>query len=81
MGGVTPPSFPVLFEKPWSSLVYEPNPITFIKGSKNHIDHEVELGIVIKKEAKNINKNDYLDYIDSYFVCLDLTDRTYQTSN
>jgi 2-keto-4-pentenoate hydratase/2-oxohepta-3-ene-1,7-dioic acid hydratase in catechol pathway len=38
----------------------------------------VELGFVISKRAKHINKNDFLNYIDAYFVCLDLTDRTFQ---
>ena len=80
MGGSNATAFPVLFEKPWSTLVYEPNPVKLIKGNTNKIDHEVELGIVIGKEAKNIDRKNYLDYIDYYFVCLDLSDRTYQAS-
>jgi 2-keto-4-pentenoate hydratase/2-oxohepta-3-ene-1,7-dioic acid hydratase in catechol pathway len=38
----------------------------------------VELGFVISKTAKNIKKDEFLDYIEAYFVCLDLTDRTFQ---
>lgn len=38
----------------------------------------VELGIVIGKEARSIKKENFLDYIEAYFVCLDLTDRTFQ---
>jgi 2-keto-4-pentenoate hydratase/2-oxohepta-3-ene-1,7-dioic acid hydratase in catechol pathway len=38
----------------------------------------VELGFVISKTASNIKKEDYLDYIEAYFVCLDLTDRNFQ---
>jgi 2-keto-4-pentenoate hydratase/2-oxohepta-3-ene-1,7-dioic acid hydratase in catechol pathway len=38
----------------------------------------VELGIVIGKEAKSIKKENYLDYIEAYFIGLDLTDRTFQ---
>jgi 2-keto-4-pentenoate hydratase/2-oxohepta-3-ene-1,7-dioic acid hydratase in catechol pathway len=37
----------------------------------------VELGYVIGKQAKNIKKSDYLEYIQAYFICLDLTDRTF----
>jgi 2-keto-4-pentenoate hydratase/2-oxohepta-3-ene-1,7-dioic acid hydratase in catechol pathway len=40
----------------------------------------VELGFVIGKQAKNINKEDYADYVDNYFVCLDVTDKTFQKS-
>jgi len=40
MGGKDVPTFPVIFEKPWSTIVYEPNPIKFIKNNKNTIDHE-----------------------------------------
>ena len=45
MGGKDFPEFPVVFEKPWSTIVYEPNPIKFIKNSKNIIDHESMLPI------------------------------------
>ena len=38
----------------------------------------VELGFVISKQASKIKKEDYLDYIEAYFVCLDLTDRNFQ---
>ena len=40
----------------------------------------VELGFVIKKEARSIKKENFMDYIECYFICLDLTDRTFQTS-
>ena len=81
------PKYPVLFQKPWSNLVWEPNPIKLREHEGHSIEHEsklninlVELGIVIGKEAKSINKDNYLDYIECYFICLDLTDRTFQTS-
>ena len=78
MGAKELPPYPIVFGKPWSSIVYEPNPIK-IKTKENHnIDHEVELGVVISQTAKNIKKEDYLNYIEAYFVCLDLTDRTFQ---
>jgi acylpyruvate hydrolase len=38
----------------------------------------VELGFVISKTAKKIKKENYLDYIEAYFICLDLTDRSFQ---
>ena len=38
----------------------------------------VELGFVIGKKASKIKKENYLDYIEAFFVCLDLTDRNFQ---
>jgi 2-keto-4-pentenoate hydratase/2-oxohepta-3-ene-1,7-dioic acid hydratase in catechol pathway len=40
MGESTLPVFPVIFQKPWSSIVYEPNPIKLVQGSMNEIEHE-----------------------------------------
>ncbi len=40
MGGKDIPPYPLVFQKPWSSLLFEPNPIK-IKTNENHnIDHE-----------------------------------------
>ena len=73
------PKFPMVFQKFWSNIVYEPNPIrlkkdrTVFHEGKN-ILNEVELGFVIGKQAIDIKKDNYLDYIDSFFLLLDLTD-------
>ena len=34
------PKFPMFFEKPWSSLVWEPNPIRLRQHEGHIIDHE-----------------------------------------
>ena len=34
------PKFPVFFEKPWSSLVWEPNPISLKIHEGHSIEHE-----------------------------------------
>jgi 2-keto-4-pentenoate hydratase/2-oxohepta-3-ene-1,7-dioic acid hydratase in catechol pathway len=40
MGGKDIPPYPLVFSKPWSSLIYEPNPVR-ISSKNNHIvDHE-----------------------------------------
>jgi acylpyruvate hydrolase len=40
MGGTEVPPFPLVFGKPWSSLLYEPNSVK-IKTKEGHkIDHE-----------------------------------------
>ena len=40
--------------------------------------HEVELGVVIGKKCKNVNKENALEYILGYCVCLDITARDIQ---
>ena len=73
------PTFPMVFQKFWSNIVYEPNPIrlkkdrTVIHEGKFFLN-EVELGLIIGKTATDIRKENYLDYIHSYFLLLDLTD-------
>jgi len=48
IGGADIPPYPLVFEKSWSSLVWEPNPIK-IKTKDNHkIDHEGKLLLYIK---------------------------------
>lgn len=40
MGAKDVPPYPLTFSKPWSSLIYEPNPVK-IKAKEGHIiDHE-----------------------------------------
>jgi hypothetical protein len=47
IGGADIPPYPLVFEKSWSSLVWEPNPIK-IKTKDNHkIDHEGKLLLYI----------------------------------
>lgn len=78
MGANDFPPYPLFFGKCWSSIVYEPNTIKIHTIGDHIIDHELELGFVIGKQAKNVKKEDALDYIKAYFLCLDLTDRTFQ---
>jgi 2-keto-4-pentenoate hydratase/2-oxohepta-3-ene-1,7-dioic acid hydratase in catechol pathway len=40
MGAKDVPEKPIVFEKPWSSLVYEPNPIKLRIKEDHIIDHE-----------------------------------------
>ena len=67
----SPPKNPVMFQKPLSSLVYKPTNINF--NNVNSINHEVELGVIVSKKGKNINSEDYLDYIGGYFLLMDFT--------
>jgi 2-keto-4-pentenoate hydratase/2-oxohepta-3-ene-1,7-dioic acid hydratase in catechol pathway len=55
MGGKDIPPYPLVFTKPWTSFVFEPNPIK-IKTFENHrIDHESKNKN--KKFIKKLNIN------------------------
>jgi 2-keto-4-pentenoate hydratase/2-oxohepta-3-ene-1,7-dioic acid hydratase in catechol pathway len=40
MGEKNVPSYPVAFSKPWSSIIYEPNPVRIKMNEGHRIDHE-----------------------------------------
>ncbi len=72
------PENPLLFLKPASSVIFNGETIVKPKMS-NCLHHEVELGIVMGKKCKNISKNDALDYVLGYCLCLDITARDIQS--
>jgi acylpyruvate hydrolase len=41
MGGSEAPKEPVIFQKPWSSLSYDPKTMTLPRSKDHRIDHEV----------------------------------------
>jgi 2-keto-4-pentenoate hydratase/2-oxohepta-3-ene-1,7-dioic acid hydratase in catechol pathway len=69
---------PLLFLKPSSAVIYDGESIVIPKLSKC-LHHEVELGIVINKTCKHIEKVDAFDYILGYVIALDITARDIQT--
>uniref|UniRef100_A0AC34PX97 Fumarylacetoacetase-like C-terminal domain-containing protein n=1 Tax=Panagrolaimus sp. JU765 TaxID=591449 RepID=A0AC34PX97_9BILA len=71
------PTKPMLFVKTTNSYVGDGEPIVIPPGCKN-LHQEVELGVVIAKQAKNIKKEDWKDYVAGYTVALDMTARDFQ---
>lgn len=75
--GAEPPGFPVLFLKGINTLnhqegaVHAPN---FVK----RLDYEGELGVVIRRVAKNVKAKDFADYILGYTCLNDITARDVQ---
>jgi len=69
---------PLLFLKPNSSVIYNGENIVIPKRS-NSVHHEVELGIIIGKKAKNIKIKNSMDYIFGYVIALDITARDIQS--
>ena len=75
--GMKVPSEPVLFMKATSSII-GPNDTVLMPPKSEKSDWEVELGVVIGKEAKYVTEENALDYIAGYCVINDLSEREFQ---
>lgn len=71
------PEMPLWFLKPPQSIIGDNEDIILPDMSKS-IHHEVELAVVIGKEATNISKEKALDYVLGYTILLDITARDLQ---
>lgn len=71
------PEVPILFNKFPNALAGHKEEIK-IPPVTNRVDYEVELGIVIGKEAKNVSKEEALDYVFGYCTTNDLSARDLQ---
>ena len=72
--GAEPPTEPIVFMKATSCISGPNDNIELVSGSKK-LDWEVELGIVIGKEAKHIKENQSQDYILGYCLVNVLSER------
>jgi ureidoglycolate lyase len=71
------PQEPVVFFKATSAIT-GPNDTVDIPRNSVKTDWEVELGVVIGKEAKYVSEEDALDYVAGYCVVNDLSERDFQ---
>ena len=75
--GMAVPPEPVIFAK-YTSAVCGPNdPIIIPRGSVK-TDWEVELAFVIGKPGKYIPEADAMDHVAGFFVCNDVSERSFQ---
>lgn len=72
------PIDPILFLKPESSVIFNNDSIVIPKSS-SCIHHEIELGVVIGKDGKDISQEHAMDYVLGYLVALDITARDIQS--
>lgn len=79
MGGEVPLE-PICFLKPTTSLIAQHDAIRLPYQSK-HVEHESELAVIISKTARNISKDDALDYVFGYSVANDVTARDIQKTD
>ena len=71
------PKEPIVFQKATSCIVGPNDNVVIPKGSLK-TDWEVELGIVIGREARYVGANESLDFVAGYCVVNDLSEREYQ---
>lgn len=75
--GMPIPSEPILFMKATSAII-GPNDDVRLPPTSKKSDWEVELGVVIGREARYVSKEDALAHVAGYCVVNDLSEREYQ---
>ena len=76
-GGMPVPTEPILFMKATSAIV-GPNDDVVIPKNATKLDWEVELGIVIGKEARYVDEAQALEHVAGYCVVNDVSERAFQ---
>lgn len=71
------PSEPVLFMKATSAIV-GPHDAVEIPPRAEKVDWEVELGVVIGREARYVGRDRALDHVAGYCIVNDVSERAYQ---
>lgn len=75
--GMTVPEEPILFMKATSAICGPDDDVVIPRGS-HKTDWEVELGVVIGKEARHVTEETALDYVAGYCVINDVSERSFQ---
>jgi 2,4-diketo-3-deoxy-L-fuconate hydrolase len=75
--GLPIPEHPVVFFKSQTCIV-GPNDAIMLPKDSTHTDWEVELGVVIGKTARYVEKKDALKHVAGYCVINDVSEREYQ---
>lgn len=72
-------TFPYVFMKPpLTTLTHPGQPVKIPEVSPDHVDWELELGIVIGKPCKGVSEAEALDYVAGYTVINDISDRKFR---
>ena len=72
------PKEPVVFNK-WTSCIVGPNDDVMLPKNSVKSDWEVELGVVIGTQARNVSKKAALTHVAGYCLINDVSEREYQT--
>jgi ureidoglycolate lyase len=76
--GAAIPAEPIIFMKATSAII-GPNDDVIIPKNSIKPDWEVELAVVIGKEARYVEEADAMDHVAGYCVCNDVSERHFQT--
>ena len=69
-------TFPYFFWKPPSTTLTDPGaPIKIPKVSPDHVDWEIELGVIIGRTCRHVSEKEALGFVAGYTVCNDVSDR------
>ncbi len=71
------PKEPVVFSK-WTSCIVGPNDDVMLPKNSVKTDWEVELGVVIGTQARNVSKKDALNHVVGYCLINDVSEREFQ---
>ncbi|MBP90086.1 MAG: 5-carboxymethyl-2-hydroxymuconate isomerase [Planctomycetaceae bacterium] len=72
-------TFPYVFMKPPITTLTDPGkPVRIPSVSPDHIDWELELAVVIGREAKGVSEADALNYVAGYTVINDISNRKFK---
>jgi 2,4-diketo-3-deoxy-L-fuconate hydrolase len=72
-------TFPYFFWKPPSTTLTHPgDPIQIPVVSPDHIDWEVELGVIMSRKCRHVSEKEALRYVAGYAVCNDVSDRRFR---
>ena len=71
------PQEPVVFNK-WTSCIVGPNDDVMLPKNSLKTDWEVELGVVIGTQARNVSKKDALNHVVGYCLINDVSEREFQ---
>lgn len=74
------PEEPILFSKATSAINGPYDPIV-LPAESAVVDSEAELAVVIGREARNVSRDDALDYVAGYTILNDVTERVVQKTN
>ena len=76
--GSTIPEAPVIFTKPWTSLVGHNGTVDLDRSVSTRVDWEAEIAVVIGVGGRNISTDDALDHVFGYSLANDVSARDLQ---
>lgn len=78
--GMSLPDYPVVFMKNPASVIGHREAIQIPESCRDplQVDYEVELAVVIGKTARNVRKEEALNYVAGYTIANDVSARTWQ---